>query len=236
VPRDALDETGRLYRVEPCLGWVKRFTPQSCLVRSRFTPPPPLPSLLLPLPMSLLYVSPRNRASSVPVLAGSRERGTKQQPSSGHVHAARPTTNVCCWRKADGRRDEACPVSTGGRGGGLWAARVRTGAEAVILGEGGVVRLEPLLHLHRRWVGLRPLCTGQGRGARQVCTGKGGRDAGGRAPTCQIGTCGCDERRCLPTSPCACSPFNDRKIYTENLRGSPTDDHDLVHFMCGGAV
>ena len=36
VPRNALDETGRLYRVEPCLGWVKRFTPQSCLVRSRF--------------------------------------------------------------------------------------------------------------------------------------------------------------------------------------------------------
>ena len=204
VPRDALDETGRLYRVEPCLGWVKRFTPQSCLVRSRFG----------------RFTGARYKTTA---LQRARARGT--------------SNNERVLLEKSGREEGRGVSSQYGReGGGLWAARVRTGAEAVILGEGGVVRLEPLLHLHRRWVGLRPLCTGQGRGARQVCTGKGGRDAGGRAPTCQIGTCGCDERRCLPTSPCACSPFNDRKIYTENLRGSPTDDHDLVHFMCGGAV
>ena len=184
VPRDAPDETGRLYRVEPCL--VRCFTPQSCLIRSRFDR-----------------------------FTGARYKTTALQRTS-----ARGTSN-----------NKRLLLEKSG----LWAARARTGAEAVILGEGGMVRLEPLLHLHQRWVGLRLLCTGQGRCPRPVCARKGGRDAGGRAPTCQIGTCGCDERRCLPTSPCACSPFNDRKIYTENLRGSPTDDHDLVHLMRGGA-
>jgi len=89
---------------------------------------PPPPSLLLPLPVSLLYAleragwvepprGPRAPTSRVPRTRGlwaswQRCLGSAGRGARGQAWGGR---DVSGWY---GRRDETCPISTGGRGGG----------------------------------------------------------------------------------------------------------------------